>query len=329
MVDNVLYIIGNGFDCHHGVKSSYGFFKDWLKTNNPELFSLYDSVCDYNALWQDFETGMAYVSRDYLIDNGLILLPDGGWDPDKDQYADLFMATDNARESASNLIDNLKKEFHRWIQRIVAPKDYDRKMLMIDDHARFLNFNYTNFLETKYGIAREQINYIHGHKLGRIGSIIVGNGEDGDKIFKDWEKKKGYYKPRRNKNGKRYFYRDEAWKVYHSRLPEYEMIAEGIEEYYTNAKKPVAQIVQNNTEYFRDLYDVRSIYVWGFSFSKVDMPYLKAIVDNNDYPEEIRWNVSYYKDTEIPQFKAQLTSIGIDCENRVTFRPLSYWQKSS
>lgn len=168
MIDNVLYIIGNGFDCHHGVKSSYCFFKDWLKINKPELFHLYDTVCDYDALWQDFEKGMAYVSRDYLIDNGLILLPEGGWNPDEYQYADLFMATDNARETASNLIADLKKEFHRWIQRIGIPKDYERKMLWIDDYARFLNFNYTNFLETKYGIPSYQINYIHGHKKGKL-----------------------------------------------------------------------------------------------------------------------------------------------------------------
>lgn len=327
MIDNVLYIIGNGFDCHHGVKSSYGYFKDWLESNNPELFNLYDTVCTYDALWQDFETGMAHVSRDYLIDNGLILLPEGGWDPDEHQYADLFMATDNAREEASRLIKDLKREFHRWVQRIAIPRDYESKMLMIDDCARFLTFNYTNFLETKYGIPRSQINYIHGHKLGSIGSLIVGNGEDDEKNFRKWENDKGYYKPRRNKKGKRYFYRDEAWKVYHSQLPEYEMIAEGIEEYYSEAKKPVSQIINANAEYFQDLYDIRTIYVWGFSFSNVDMPYLKAIVENNDSPENIRWNVSYYNDIEIPRFKTQLASIGVDCEKQVTFKPLSHWER--
>lgn len=327
MIDDVLYIIGNGFDCHHGVKSSYGYFKDWLKSNNPELFYLYNHVCDYDALWQDFERGMAYVSRDYLIENGVMLLPEGGWNPDEDQYADIFMAIDNARKTASDLIADLKKEFHRWILRVTTPREYESKMLMVDDYARFLNFNYTNFLETKYGIPREQINYIHGNKHGYIGSIIVGNGEDDDKIFKDWETKKGYNKPRRNKKGKKYYFRDEAWKVYHSQLPEYEMIAESIEEYYSEAKKPVSKIIEDNSEYFKDLYDIKTIYVWGFSFSNVDMLYLKAIVDNNDTPEEIRWNVSYYKDSEVSQFKAQLASIGVDCDRQATFHPLSYWQK--
>lgn len=104
MFDNVLYVIGNGFDCHHGVKSSYCHFRDWLQKNNSELFNLYETVCEYDALWSDFERGMAYVSRDYLIENGLMLLPDGGWDPEVDPYADLLMATDYAREAARILL---------------------------------------------------------------------------------------------------------------------------------------------------------------------------------------------------------------------------------
>ena len=40
MVDNVLYIIGNGFDLHHGVASSYASFCKWLEKHDFELFNL-------------------------------------------------------------------------------------------------------------------------------------------------------------------------------------------------------------------------------------------------------------------------------------------------
>lgn len=328
MIDNVLYIIGNGFDCHHGVQSSYGCFRDWLKKNNGELYSLYETVCDYDGLWSDFERGMAFVSRDYLIENGLALLPEGGWDPEEYQYADLFIATDNARESASELIEGLKKEFHRWIQRISVPREFNKRMLIIDEYARFLTFNYTNFLETQYGISRDHIKYIHGNKLGSIGSLIVGHGEDEDELLKKWEYSKGYHTPRRNKKGKVYFYRDEAWDVYHSELPEYEMIAEGVEEYYSQAHKPVEEIISSNRDYFDDLYDIKIIYVWGFSFSDVDMPYIKEIIAANDEPEKIKWNISFYKEKEIDNFKKKLTSLGVDCDRQVSFKPLSFWQIS-
>ena len=35
--EETLYIIGNGFDLMHGVKSSYYNFRDFLKKRNPEL----------------------------------------------------------------------------------------------------------------------------------------------------------------------------------------------------------------------------------------------------------------------------------------------------
>ena len=78
MVDNVLYIIGNGFDLHHGVASSYASFCKWLKKHDFELYDLYETVCSYDALWSDFETSMAYVDRDYFLAAGEAMLPDSG-----------------------------------------------------------------------------------------------------------------------------------------------------------------------------------------------------------------------------------------------------------
>lgn len=73
MTDSVLYIIGNGFDLFHGVKSSYGSFRKWLQTHDYDTYQTYETVCDYDALWSDFETGMAYVSRDFFLESGLAL----------------------------------------------------------------------------------------------------------------------------------------------------------------------------------------------------------------------------------------------------------------
>lgn len=67
MTDSVLYIIGNGFDLFHGIKSSYGSFRKWLQTHDYDTYQTYETVCDYDALWSDFETGMAYVSRDFFL----------------------------------------------------------------------------------------------------------------------------------------------------------------------------------------------------------------------------------------------------------------------
>lgn len=105
MVDNVLYIIGNGFDLHHGVASSYASFCKWLKKHDFELFDLYETVCSYDALWSDFETSMAYVDRDYFLAAGEAMLPDSKSDPDDWTMADYILGGDTARCMAENLID--------------------------------------------------------------------------------------------------------------------------------------------------------------------------------------------------------------------------------
>jgi hypothetical protein len=325
--DSVLYIIGNGFDLHHGVNSSYSAFSQWLKQNNPKLFAIYSTICNYDALWSDFETSMAYVDRHYFTDVAELFLPDNSKDPEDWQMADIYMPGDIAREQAEQLISDLKKSFHQWVLRLKAPRDYDAHKLMIDYDAKFLNFNYTDFLETKYGISREQIKYIHGHKLARKGHIIVGHGEDDEALFNEWWKKQQYSKPHKNKRGEKYYKRDVAYKVYKSQLPEYEGIAEGTEEYYEASKKPVNKIIQNNRAFFEDLYDISSIYIWGFSFNKIDMPYLQTILDANDNPDKIRWHVSYYCDTQIDTFSNALRLIGVDVENSVEFKPLIAWQR--
>lgn len=328
MVDDVLYIIGNGFDRHHDVASGYNSFRDWLERNNYELFCIYSAVCDYDGLWADFEKGMAYINRDYFIEGGAAALPDPKKDPEDYSMADLCLPGDFAMGMVEELLDDLRCSFHSWIRSVRAPKSYESKKLMIDTDARFFTFNYTDFLETKYGIPHENIKYIHGQKNSKRGSLVVGHAEESDQLFRQWYQKKQYSKPRRNKKGKKYYYRDSAWNAYHSELPEYSGIAESAETYYEESRKPVVEIIMNNLDYFRDLYDVRTVYVWGFSFSKVDIPYIREIIRNNDYPEDIRWYVSYRGEEEEKRFKEILTDLGVDVEIQVDLKPMSHWQLS-
>lgn len=193
---------------------------------------------------------------------------------------------------------------------------------MLDYDARFLTFNYTEFLETEYGINPLQINYIHGHRKSGRNSIIVGHGGD-DKAFDKWWQSKKYNKPRYSRRGKKYYRRDAAYKIYQSDLPEYNGIAAGLQEYYDESRKPVELILSNNRDYFDDLYDIKVIYVFGFSFNSIDLPYIRAIIRSNDYPDEIEWRVSYYDDDELNKLKLILKDLGVDIEHKVKFFLLS------
>ena len=65
--DNVLYVIGNGFDLHHGVMSSYKSFAIWLQQKNRILYEKLNAVCRVESLWRDFEGALPYVDRDYFL----------------------------------------------------------------------------------------------------------------------------------------------------------------------------------------------------------------------------------------------------------------------
>lgn len=177
MADNVPYIIGNVFDLHHGVNSSYGAFLDWLKVHDYETFNIYQTICDYDALWSDFETGMAFVSRDYFLEAGIAFLPDPKSDPDDWTAADMLLGGDTATSMVADLLDNLKKDFHKWVCSLKPPRDYKDKMLHVDDYARFLTFNYTTFLESHYGISFSKVDKPYLMK------IVAGNE---DKAKMQW-----------------------------------------------------------------------------------------------------------------------------------------------
>ena len=55
MIDDVLYVIGNGFDIHHGVWSRYSDFANFLKINNygfSERNIMKVPICGLIRVWK-------------------------------------------------------------------------------------------------------------------------------------------------------------------------------------------------------------------------------------------------------------------------------------
>lgn len=169
------------------------------------------------------------------------------------------------------------------------------------------------------------MNHIHGVKTQQWGSLVVGHAEDNDKIFDQWWKSKGYDRPHYNKKGKKYFKRDNIYRMYQGDtqyLPEYESITESVESYYYDSQKPVEKIISSNVSYFASLHDVKTIYVWGFSFSKVDQPYIRKIISSNDNPQAIQWYVSIFSEADKTKALDTLLPLSIPVDN-IHFKPMS------
>ena len=111
-VDKVLYVIGNGFDLMHGVRSSYYDFGRTLGKRSHIRFIL-ENYLQVDDLWADFEGALAKInveamSQPYILDNLLDVM--GTYEEDA-QAADFFAAAEMAASPATELSRELKNRF--------------------------------------------------------------------------------------------------------------------------------------------------------------------------------------------------------------------------
>ena len=68
MTSKKLYIIGNGFDIQHGLKSRYWDFKEYLDIKDRNLVDKLEEYFGADALWSDFEETLAYLDTEQIIE---------------------------------------------------------------------------------------------------------------------------------------------------------------------------------------------------------------------------------------------------------------------
>ncbi len=187
-MSETLYIIGNGFDLHHGIASKYSDFKIYLAKHDRDLLHALENLYDCEDIWGDFEENLLTISRETFINYISPLFPVNEVDDEDFTYAELFFSQDSAGEMVDELTENLRKRFHQWIRTLTMPPDYEQSLIEVDANALFLSFNYTGFIETVYQVPAHQICYLHGKKSDKTGSIILGHGESPENSLENWLK---------------------------------------------------------------------------------------------------------------------------------------------
>jgi hypothetical protein len=56
----LLYIIGNGFDLHHRIQSSYADFGRYVSNVDSSLYSFFENYFPFDGNWADFENTLAH-----------------------------------------------------------------------------------------------------------------------------------------------------------------------------------------------------------------------------------------------------------------------------
>ena len=164
-----LYVIGNGFDMLHGVRSSYYDFSRTLGKRSSVRFYL-EKYLKTDDLWADFEGALGKINieamcQPYIIDNFLDI--NGAYDEDAGA-AEIYMSAEMAVEPILSMSTELMDRFRKWIGSLHANTN-DRPLCNVIKGGKVLNFNYTEFVEDLYGVDAGNICYIHGcrKKTGR------------------------------------------------------------------------------------------------------------------------------------------------------------------
>jgi hypothetical protein len=108
-----LYIIGNGFDLYHGIPSGYWNFKEYLERIDPMIFNRLDRYFDEDELWSDFETTLANLNTDELLEDAstyLMSYSDENWS--ESGHHDYQYEIEQVIRAVTS---DLRKHFTNWI----------------------------------------------------------------------------------------------------------------------------------------------------------------------------------------------------------------------
>lgn len=298
-----LFIIGNGFDLSHGLKTSYQDFREFLLLNHPNimmdelitpegsmlpdggihydedkvlsmLFYLLNQAENDDAEWKDIETSLGRLDFSEVYDwQDDILDKDGDVDHWKTVYRneditdDLIIPTTAIQSYFSEWVDSIK------ISSVNPKEDF---MSLVKDRDQFITFNYTDTLEEVYGIDESNICHIHGRQGEEI-YFGHGNSEDNYETYMQ-----------RNIGSEN-----------------------GLSHIDRQLKKETEIAIEMNSDFFCDLEElnIEKIYSYGFSFSVVDKIYLEEIC-RLIKTEEVIWYFNDYDLTLIKEYKKILMRCG-------------------
>ena len=267
-----VFIIGNGFDLAHGLKTSYLNFRDYLRNN---YYYFYNQIKEYNLfegdeLWSNFENNLSKIDISTLTSYANLQCSDD-FDYDSMEGDNIDFAVENEL----NYIDSLSEKIAEWLSNTINLNLCNKIINKVYFEESFwFTFNYTHTIEDLYNVNSNSVFHVHGDIEDFFGTLLIGHGNDDDINALE----------------------EECQTLFSGR--EYSA-KKAIVKYLQKSRKPVEQLIENNTAYFEDYRNASEIYILGFSFGDVDMPYVEKIVSES--PTATIY-ISFYDINSIPIF---------------------------
>ena len=263
-----LFIIGNGFDLAHGIKSRYWDFGEYLQKNYPGFYNdLMAAINYYDGIWSDFEGDLPMCATE-MESFGLQVsqerLEELDYDPMNDEGMGQWM------NEKLVFINQLPEVLREWIQSVDIKKKKVYRSDLFSEEDLFLSFNYTSTLEGLYKIPAEKILHIHGSVANWHEDLIMGHRST-----------QQIESTTRDYNNAVSEFSDGASAVF-------QCVLEFLEKTY----KDTSMIIEKNEDFFNSIYgnNIEEVVVIGSSLSNIDRPYFERIRDEGD----LKWYIYYH-----------------------------------
>lgn len=263
-----LFIIGNGFDRWQGLSTSYDQFKEYYRSNICAVVKelhikttvneagalitpvemIFGDIFSPKALPEEFFSN--FESSTALLDDQNII--------------NFFQKTNTGlyklQETVRQAQDILQKMFGEWIQSVVI--DSCNSGYRFDDSCYFINFNYTDTLEKRFGVAENSDYHIHG-EANDPESIIFGHSTHPETAFQELMEQKLV----RTFDGKK-----------SKRLKGLYLIEDALYETDKHVQDNIDDLCEFMTLDGVHIEDITDIYVLGHSFAEPDYAYFEFLV---------------------------------------------------
>ena len=288
-----LFVIGNGFDLYHGVQSRYEDFHKWLTENRN--WSRFKSIEDHFRevdLWSNLEENLGTFDSEECGRDWSIAPPLGIF-----VNRQLICTARELNEDFDGQLREWREEMLRglseWVKTL-RQSGKAPKLPILSPDAQYLNFNYTRTLEDHYGIDHCQIRHIHGVAGLSWDRLQLGHGFEVEDPL------------------------DEDGKDYNPDVFDEDRVTpvQQLNDHVRKWRKPVQELIQRNADFWECLREVSNVIILGFSFGRVDEPYIRKIAEV--VRQEAVWRCSWYGKDEDVKIGKILTSAGV--RNIVLFR---------
>ena len=286
---NKLYIIGNGFDIHHGIPSRYSYYRDWLEDNDDDLLERLRNYyeVDDKDWWSQFELELGYPDMAaYIEETAFDNQPDFASDEFRDR--DYHAGQITAEDEIGSLVADIKGTFTDWVASLPDPEG-GKKIVLDKENAFFINFNYTDTLQNLYDVKLADILFIHGN-VGIGSGLVLGHNRPYEELDDEFAPEMPTAPDDLEGEGLAEWYEEmvDSGEDYIHQSVRGEVVSQ-----IHRLRKNTENIIKTNKKAFDALKDVEDVYIYGLSFSPVDEPYLDEVVKKVN-TDKTKWIVSCY-----------------------------------